>query len=260
MMILASDYDGTFHTEKGQTARNVEAVKKWRAAGNRFGLVTGRSFEMAEAAVQEYEIPLDFMICTNGASIFSGDRTLLAGFPMERGGLEHLMKLPSIQNSDRCFVLTGQGTFFRRRPGKLLDRIGMLRVQSVDAEEIPDLQPVWQISAACGDLSRATACAREINDAFPGMYSAYDNIDSVDIVAFGMNKSHGISRYLDICRAGGEDPERVLVIGDGGNDAAMIRDFGGFTVTNGCPSAKAAAAAVFESVVELIGIALKGGL
>lgn len=256
MMILASDYDGTFHIGEEQTIKNVQAVKKWRAAGNQFGLVTGRSLETVSLPAEEYKIPLDFMICTNGASIFGPNRRLLADTPMENAGLKRLMQLPSIRKSDRCFALTGRGTFARCRPGKLLDRIGLFRVPSVDEKEIPNLQPVWQISVACGDLERAMGCAKEVNDTFPGVYSAYDNIDSVDIVAFGMNKSQGIRRYLEACGFK-EESEKILVIGDGGNDVDMLRTFGGFTVTNGCPSAKAAAAGVFDSVEALIETALK---
>ena len=43
MKILASDYDGTLRTEELVDINDVHAIHEFRAAGNMFGLVTGRS-------------------------------------------------------------------------------------------------------------------------------------------------------------------------------------------------------------------------
>jgi hydroxymethylpyrimidine pyrophosphatase-like HAD family hydrolase len=42
MKILGSDFDGTFNCG-GIGEDKINAVKKWRAAGNKFGIVSGRS-------------------------------------------------------------------------------------------------------------------------------------------------------------------------------------------------------------------------
>ena len=81
-MILASDYDGTLHVDEEQTLRNLEAVKKWREKGHQFGLITGRSYEMALLPIHEYHLPLDFLICNNGATIYRLDGTVIEHSPL----------------------------------------------------------------------------------------------------------------------------------------------------------------------------------
>lgn len=45
MKILASDYDGTLRVNEKVESYDLDMIHKHRAAGNLFGLVTGRSME-----------------------------------------------------------------------------------------------------------------------------------------------------------------------------------------------------------------------
>ena len=69
-----------------------------------------------------------------------------------------------------------------------------------------------------------------------------------------MSKSLGIRKYVKIA---GKEEQRILVVGDGGNDVDMIRDLGGFTIKSGCAQVKEAARRIFDSVEELIENALQ---
>ncbi len=53
MKILASDYDGTLRTEELVDINDVHAIHEFRAAGNMFGLVTGRSMESIQTEIQK---------------------------------------------------------------------------------------------------------------------------------------------------------------------------------------------------------------
>lgn len=255
MMILASDYDGTFFVGEEQTRKNVEAIRRWRAAGNQFGLVTGRSMEMLTWPMEKFDIPVDFLICINGSAIFRADGTLISDTPMAEERLEELENLSSIRESDLFFVLSAKGPYVRRKPGFVWAPGEMEMPPDLEPGTIRSLTPVWQFSVACGGEEAAAACARQVNEAFPDLYQAYDNIDCVDIVAAGMNKTVGIRRYMELCQT---KPDDVLVIGDGGNDVDMLRTFSGFTVETGCEAAKAAASRIFASVEELVESALQG--
>ena len=46
MIIIASDYDGTLN-HHGISEADKNAIKKFREAGNKFGIVTGRDLEQA---------------------------------------------------------------------------------------------------------------------------------------------------------------------------------------------------------------------
>ena len=46
MKIAASDYDGTLFRNEVIAKADVEGIRRWRAAGNKFGVVTGRDYGM----------------------------------------------------------------------------------------------------------------------------------------------------------------------------------------------------------------------
>ena len=66
MKILASDYDGTLNYN-GFDSQKLDAIARWRAAGNLFGLVSGRSadslWELAEGQHIEGASTRDIVEC-----------------------------------------------------------------------------------------------------------------------------------------------------------------------------------------------------
>ena len=73
MKILASDYDGTLRTEELVDINDVHAIHEFRAAGNMFGLVTGRSMESIQTEIQKNKIEFDFIVANNGGVIYDRD-------------------------------------------------------------------------------------------------------------------------------------------------------------------------------------------
>lgn len=99
MKIAASDYDGTlFRNEKISTA-DVEGVKKWRAAGNKFGAVTGRDYGMLMPQIKYYGIQSDFAICNNGSLICRADGSTLWQGNISTKTLAEIANEPCVQNS-----------------------------------------------------------------------------------------------------------------------------------------------------------------
>lgn len=215
-MILASDYDGTFHVDEPQTLKNLDAVKRWRQEGHQFGLVTGRSYEMALLPIKEYN-------------------------------------LPSIKKVPRIFALSSEGTFTVRMKNPTIFEI-RLKAPRISMEQLRALDTIWQFSLGCKDEAMAAKCAEEINCQLGEDFCAYYNRKDVDVVAAGVSKGVGIRRYMEL---EGKTAEQIWVIGDGGNDVDMIRDFNGYTIQAGCEAAKQAASGIFDSVEELIKNALQ---
>lgn len=249
MKILASDYDGTFHTSEEQTLRNIEAVKRWQEAGNQFGFVTGRAFNMILAPVEQRSIPYDFLICNNGTTIYSGDGALMSNrwLPMER--LEELLDYPAVKKAlHYALVKTDRSYVLVLSERSLADRMEF-QMTHVRREEIFGLGPFCQISLEFDRAREAADCTAKINREFGDLFCAHLNISSVDITPAGVDKGSGVAEYLAL--AGGT-AHTMLVVGDGENDLGMIRRFRGFTVENARPQVKEAAARVYRSVAELI--------
>ena len=70
MKILASDYDGTLRVNEKVESYDLDMIHKHRAAGNLFGLVTGRSMESIKAEIKGNGIEVDFVIANNGGVIY----------------------------------------------------------------------------------------------------------------------------------------------------------------------------------------------
>jgi hydroxymethylpyrimidine pyrophosphatase-like HAD family hydrolase len=77
MKIGASDYDGTLFRQRTIAAEDVEGIRSWRAAGNKFGVVSGRDYGMLMPQLKHYGIESDYAVCNNGGIIFRADGTPL---------------------------------------------------------------------------------------------------------------------------------------------------------------------------------------
>ena len=79
MIIIASDFDGTLN-HHGISDGDKKAIKKFREAGNKFGIVTGRDLEMATWVIYDLEkvgLEVDFVICCTGGVIKDGDGKII---------------------------------------------------------------------------------------------------------------------------------------------------------------------------------------
>ena len=69
MKIAASDYDGTLFRNNEIAAEDARGVHAWRAAGHKFGVVTGRDYGMLVPQLHHYGVEFDYAVCNNGGII-----------------------------------------------------------------------------------------------------------------------------------------------------------------------------------------------
>lgn len=75
MRVAVSDYDGTLCIGEKVNERTLSAISQWRAAGNMFGIATGRDLSLLLIETGRWKIPYDFLICCNGALVYNHDLT-----------------------------------------------------------------------------------------------------------------------------------------------------------------------------------------
>lgn len=94
MKILISDYDGTFYNETNKTSiqKNIDEVKRFKENGNKFGFATGRNFLSIKKEIEKYNIPYDFLICNNGATIFDEKDHILFFYPIDMQAIMKTLK------------------------------------------------------------------------------------------------------------------------------------------------------------------------
>lgn len=82
MKVVASDFDNTLYVkDENILLSNIESVKNFINNGNKFIIITGRSFTNIKKVLTSLEIPYSYLVCQDGANIFDEyDRCLKSNF------------------------------------------------------------------------------------------------------------------------------------------------------------------------------------
>lgn len=242
MYIVASDFDGTLNYH-GISQENRDAIKRFRAAGNKFGLVTGRDYWMYETLVKE-GIEFDFVLALNGAMAVGQDGSFHWCERTEnkngtvRGITEYLGEnfqtyLSCLLGRERHTFCTDQNYVKDTEPAENADKI-------IEFTHLNSIFPK--------DEDAETA-AREINKRWGDIVNALQNGRCIDIPPAGIDKGQGVARYAELI---GVPADNIYCVGDNMNDMAMITRFHGCAVSNAREEVKAAAEATYEAVWAVI--------
>lgn len=120
MKVAASDYDGTLFRQDRIAKSDAEAIKKWREAGHKFGVVSGRDHGMLVPQLQHYGVGYDYLACNNGGIICAADGTVLWEAEIAPEMLAALTHLPLVRKSFHlpCPPRTAPTSAMRRKvPG-----------------------------------------------------------------------------------------------------------------------------------------------
>lgn len=248
MRIVASDYDGTLYSQ-GRLLGDVNgAVRRWREAGNLFGLATGRDFAMTAPEADKWQIPLDFYVCLNGSAIYDKDRRLLHQTCLDDDLIVRLVRHPAAAASMHI-QLSGAGPLrFVIREGSWFPGLGYPFTEVTD-EEAATLTRLSQISFAYREQEESDRWEKALRRDFGDAIAPHRNKLCIDVNSGGVDKAYGLSWLV---RRMGWDKERVHVVGDASNDLAMIRQFGGYTVPGATAEVAEAAISICADVPDML--------
>lgn len=242
MYILASDFDGTLYFGD-ISEKNREAIKKFRAAGNKFGIVTGRDYWMYETLITE-GIEFDFVIALNGAMAIDTDGSFFWCERAEnKNGIVRSMTKYLGENYHTfmvCILEKKRHTFCVNR------KIAEGSLPAEEADCIPEFTLLHSVFQTDEDARNAVT---EINGRWGDFVNAHQNGRCVDIPPKGIDKGQGVARYAESV---GVDVNNIYCVGDNMNDMAMIIRFHGCAVANARDEVKEAAEATYEGVWAVI--------
>ena len=248
MRFLGSDYDGTL-SDGGFPASKLEAISKWRKAGNVFALVSGRSMFNIHYLPGRDGFECDYFIANNGAVIAKADGTVISSAECEVSVARPLVEyLISIGCSDIYVTTDFPCRVFANEtdcdePGKYT------------LENLPEIPRYTQICTYCPSLEIASRVASDVRKNFGEFLNPLQNGQNVDIVRWDINKAHGVrnlAKLLDI------KEKDILVVGNGENDVDMLSAFRSFAMYNSTDAVKSVADDVVDGVGELIEQELAG--
>ena len=231
MKILATDYDGTV-TPEGITPAFRAALDAWRAAGNLFGVVTGRPRSSIADTIYLQNFPVDFVIADNGAVICGSDMQPVLVKPVRVADVKSIIGLA-----------TGIKTsFFRLDSAMAQFNTTCLPGYTYADEETNTLffdtysmKDPTEVCIRFGTSEENFAIQNRIGEVTGGrMHGFASNPRLTDAVAAGVDKCSGI---LDFVGMLDKKPETIYTTGDAWNDLAMLtRDgFEGYCVATGQP-------------------------
>lgn len=244
MKTAFSDYDGTLSMPGvGVSSETIEAIRAWRAAGNAFGIVTGRDHSLIRMETDAHAIPVDFLICANGASLHDAAGRSVARTLLPHEATAELLRSRHIRNyrGGMLFFTTTKAYVYRHRDDAPASYLTVLQ----HPEDALILDDVVQMGLEFSSQKETLDMLAAIEEDFPSMFSGNINRGFLDLNAHGVSKCAGIDALLRIKEW--TDAE-VFVIGDDRNDLPMIEAYGGYTVETAKPFMHDAAHGIYSSV------------
>lgn len=247
MKVLACDYDGTLNVCGTVSKENIEAIKKWRAAGNLFGMVSGRYLRYLREYMDKDAIDYDFLIGNNGAVISdeNGRASECIGIPVQT--VERLLGKIRATNPGHISVSFGEGSVVVTPTSRIFVQGGVL---CIDENRISEVTQLHSSFAEQGKATRLREdCTREFGSEVQCIMPSPFGIDYISTRA---GKAVGIRRLLELRDI---KPDIILTVGDGDNDLAMLQapDFCGYAMQNSMPVVLERVSRTTESVAALIG-------
>lgn len=207
MKLLAVDYDGTFKTDIKNFYLNIIEVEKFREKGNKFAIVTGRSFKSIKRELKRYDIKYDYLSCNNGLVIFDANDNLVAEFPLDKETIE-------LVNDTKTYNYNIQS------------------IEYYDAySKTQNLDNVVEIGIKFNGNKSCKIYKNTLEKLMPNV-SLYKDNKRV-FIGDKVNKSDAV--YL-ISQLENIYPSDIYTIGDGNNDLEMLKKYNGHRVLYSYPS------------------------
>ena len=251
MKILGSDYDGTF-SYGGLRDDKLEAVRRWREAGNVFGIVSGRADKSRVDFLKENpKLQMDFFAGCNGGYVADGDGKVIYECRSELDAKEVSLRL--LEWECECATVIGAGIFCITAD---LDSCSSVPYNAplYTLDNAPDISYFNQIGARFATEKRAAEVSELIRQTYGGILNPLQNGRYIDIVPWGVNKAEGLRRVAEFFGCKEDD---VIAVGDNLNDCDMLSAFRSYAMANGVDEVKALANAIVTDVTEIFEIESK---
>lgn len=252
MKIAVSDFDGTLSKLKeGATLgadvseEDLAAIRDWRKAGHKFGIASGRGLSLIAQKLKEYDMSVDFLICSNGAAIFDGQMRLVAQTLFPEKVLHDVLHLPLFAETELPLLVFGTYQVYAVRPYPFLNEELTPLISMEEALERKDVIQLGVMFPSVEEVQSATAMLQKEIPLLKGN----SNRVYLDINMHQVDKAYGIRCLL---RQMDWEGSPVLAIGDDANDLPMIRSFNGFTVESARQAIKDEASKVYLSVGQML--------
>lgn len=226
-MILFCDFDGTLFRRgmEGDFERNLEAIKRFRAAGNKFILTTGRGFANVTRQFPEYKDYFDYLICDNGAQCFDENGIHFEYAISEKDTQDIIEFVKQQRGGEMPYCI------FYRDGGEYVDAVGAqtkIRLWFTTDEEMLRIYNALTEKFSESGIRFFTGHGLALS--LIGFVRDDKYKCLLDVVSADAGKDTALQRIVD------ELPgESAVAVGDGNNDLPMLHKYDGYIMKNALP-------------------------
>ena len=247
--VAASDYDGTLLRGGAIDEETKAGIARWRAAGHKFGVVSGRDYGMLVPQLRAYGVEFDYTVCNNGGIIRGADGAVRFQAEIDPHALTAIAAEPRAQQSFHFAFSAADVTYLcHHSEGSWIEREAKdwdFPIVYIKESEIGALTGIQQFSLGFPLPAQSDECAAVLNAKLGDKIHAFPNACSLDITPVGIGKDAGIRKLLSVM---GWDGAEVYAIGDETNDLPMLKAFDGYSLTTARKEIQTQAKEVFPSV------------
>lgn len=223
--ILVSDFDNTLYVNENDLILNISSINSFVEKGNIFIIATGRCYKDISKYTEKYNIPINYLVCNDGATIFDSNGKLIykKDIPYNTG-VQIINYLNSKNLIDKVYIDTG----FDYTKDINNDFNGII-IRAFNKEESQKL-------------------LNDIINKFDDIHG-YISDNWINITEKSVNKSSGIEV---LCKMNNYDKNNIYTIGDTINDITMIKNYNSACMINSTNDLKEICTKSFNSVKEYI--------
>lgn len=254
MDLLACDFDGTLFCHNTISEADLCAVRRWRAAGNLFGIVTGRGFMTLQKELVRYPLQWDFLLCNNGALLLDNAGRTKASRPLKSSLAHELLTHVLADECDSIAVFSDKEMHVLEGFGTWVNPV--YRPPFISREEALQKELI-QVSFGFGRRHKAMSIGERLKTAFNEKAHVQCSLSVADMTAWGVGKGTGIEWA---CEVNGWKPQEILTAGDDGNDVEMLARFEGYAMEGADEAVQSAASGIVKSIADLVALKEPGPL
>ena len=238
-MILFSDFDNTifFRDEPEKTENNLAAIKRWRAAGHQFCIITGRSYRSVTTDAPAIKNFSDFYVLDHGSIILNQDGILVHTNCFSPQSVTEIVNFSkALKENPIVYYYAANSEGFTHQT----DNVTKLRIWFKDQSVLDSVAEKMSIFPnSVYKWFNAVSRHKEL-DGYKGF---------LDIMPVNSGKAQAI-RF--IAQTEGVRPEDIITVGDDTNDYEMLEAFNGYMIDGSNLSKQHAPFKSTESLATLI--------
>ena len=234
--LLSTDIDGTLLFNAAISQDDLDAMTRWRDAGNLLVPNTGRSVAALHSALSGSDLAFDYSVLYTGAALADGGYDVLEARTLPDGLAEEVLDLLEGETGVTVFATTLEGDL------QLYDSIGsdtaLLTLFSRASRADLAGRTVVGVPLRIADPALMAHMQAEVARRWGDVAVGFHNQNFLDIVPLGSSKGAGLTALVERLAADGPcRGERIETwsVGDSWNDISMHETADHAVAMNGSP-------------------------